>query len=102
MYSALDLLGAIGGLYDLFVIVFAILFCSYNTSLFLYNSITEIYKYNQPFTSFAKFFIQHKFKCLRKSENSEIIEKCEEALEQELNVNEVLKKLRQIDALINN
>ena len=94
MYGYFDLLGDVGGLLDIFIIILAIFFDRYNSSTFLFNTIYKLYEVQKPIQGFAKFFCLHNFSCFRKSENSEIIKKCEETLEKELNVDNLLFKLR--------
>ena len=43
LYGVFDLLADVGGLLDLFIVLLAILFERYNTSLFLFNAIYKLY-----------------------------------------------------------
>ena len=101
MYSVFDLLADVGGLLDIFIVVFSIIIQRYNSSLFLFNVIKKLYLLKEPITdSFAEFFYIHNFGCCSKSESKDIIDLCEETLEKELDSNNLLVKLRQFEVLI--
>ena len=43
LYNLFDLLGDVGGLLDLFILVFSLLLSRYNESLFLFNQIQSLH-----------------------------------------------------------
>ena len=100
LYKVYDLLGDVGGLLDLFFILFSIVLSRFNYQLFLFESINELFQTSESFTSFSNFVSLQFSSCFGKSEQVEIIDKCEQKLEQELNINHILLKLRQLDVLI--
>ena len=46
MYGVFDVLSDVGGLFDIFVILFALFIGRYNGSLYLYDSIKTLYEIN--------------------------------------------------------
>ena len=99
LFNVYDLFGDVGGLLDLLLIIIAIAFKPYNSMLFSFNSIQELFTLQQPETSFTRFIQQKLLSLCKQSEQSKIIDKCEAILDKELNLNEILHKLRQFEAM---
>ena len=70
LYTVYDLLGDVGGLLDLFTLFMAFFLTKYNYSLFLYNSIHEMFTFpsspssNEPLQYFSTFLYQSICSCL--------------------------------------
>ena len=101
LYTFFDLLSDVGGLLNLIITLFAMFMQPYNHSLFLYNSLAQLFCHIeglQNIDSFIKFIWHHRvsFPVFCSSKSHKIIKECTETLDKELDVHDLVRKLRKL------
>ena len=95
MYGFFDLLGDVDGLIDLFIFLFVSIMNPYNETLSKYQSFVNLYKINAPLNSFFDFWLLRNLSCNKTSQSKQLIEACDRAMDKELDIHELLIKMRQ-------
>ena len=99
-FGYFDLFGDMGGLLDLTIILVGIFLQPYNYSLFQYYSFKKMYKVKRPFRSLLSFLWEHNCSLCSTSKSSKLIQKCEETFDDELDLHDLIIKMRQLKMLI--
>ena len=89
-----------GGLLDLTIILVGFFLQPYNYSLFQFYSFKKMYKVKRPFRSIPSFLWAHNCSFCCSSKSSELIQKCEETFDEELDLHDIIIKMRQLKMLI--
>ena len=77
-YNVFDIFGDVGGLLELTMLFFGLFIRPYNYTVFLFNSIQELFKTPMPLDSYLHFLCVYKFGCCSKKYNSaKVIEFCD-------------------------